>query len=351
MGFGLSFRVLSLCLLVAGCSDGAVMVAASKEPVKPVDVAIVRLGPDNIGQMAAPPPARVPSTLASAPLGDYQVGPGDALSVIVIDHPELLVPGAGTEQGYLVRRDGTFTYPFVGDVVATGRTVEDIRKDLVQRLATFFPDPQIDVRVAKYGSQRVVIGGAVGQPSIRVLEGLPLTVFDAVTSSGGLKENADVTRISLRRGGKEYRIDLDGYLADGLAANNPPLRAGDVIFVPTRKQDEAFVLGEVLRPSPVDLSRDPVTVTQAITRMGGLNLTRANASGVFVFRETNGKYTVYALDMSRPEGVLLGTRFVLRPNDVIYVTRAPLQKWNDTISRILPTINASGTAAAVEGRF
>ncbi len=317
-----------------------------------MDVQVIRLGPDNIGQMAPPSSTSVPTTLAAVPDGDYRVGPGDSLAVIVLDHPELLVPAAGAvDQGFLVRKDGTFTYPFIGDVAAGGRTIPEIRKDLLTRLATFFPDPQVDVRIAVYGSQRVVIGGAVGSPSIRIVEGLPVTLFDAVTSAGGLKEDADATRISLRRGGKEYRIDLNGYLADGLAANNPRLLAGDVVFVPTRRNDEAYVLGEVVRPSTVDLSRDPVTVTQAITRQGGLNLTRANARGVFVFREQAGKTVVYAVDMSRPEGVLLGTRFALRPNDVIYVTRSPLQKWNDTISRILPTVSATTTAAAAESRL
>lgn len=49
---------------------------------------------------------------------------------------------------------------------------------------------------------------------------------------------------------------------------------------------------------------------------------------------------VFQLDTSVPSGLLLGTRFVLEPGDVVYVLRSPLQRWNDTIVRLLPTVQA-----------
>ena len=59
--------------------------------------------------------------------------------------------------------------------------------------------------------------------------------------------------------------------------------------------------------------------------------------------------TVFQLETSSPTGLLLGTRFVLEPGDVVYVTRNPLQRWNDTISKLLPTVQATNVVAATDG--
>ena len=98
------------------------------------------------------------------------------------------------------------------------------------------------------------------------------------------------------------------------------------------------------RPDVVDLSREQITLTQAITRRGGLQQTRADARGVLVFRTDGARTLVFQLDTSNPSGLLLGTRFVLEPGDVVYVMRSPIQRWNDTISRLLPSVQAINTA-------
>ena len=68
------------------------------------------------------------------------MGVGDVLSIIVWDHPELTAPfgsfNNAREQGNVVRDDGTIYYPFVGSVLAKGRTVAELRTELSQKLAT-----------------------------------------------------------------------------------------------------------------------------------------------------------------------------------------------------------------------
>jgi polysaccharide export outer membrane protein len=122
------------------------------------------------------------------------------------------------------------------------------------------------------------------------------------------------------------------------------LAAGDLVAVPRTLVKEAYVLGEINAAAAVDLSRDTITLTQAITRQGGLQQNRADARGVFVFRAVGKDMTVYQLDVSSPTGLLLGTQFELEVRDVVYITTSPLQRWNDTISRLLPTVSAYSTA-------
>ena len=90
-----------------------------------------------------------------------------------------------------------------------------------------------------------------------------------------------------------------------------------------------------------------MTLTQALTRQGGVDGLRADARGVFVFRSVGAQMMVFQLETASPVGLLLGTRFVLEAGDVVYVSRSPLQRWNDTISRLLPTVQATAAANSI----
>ena len=342
------FLVVFTCLFaVSACTDGFVSFPVTEEAQKSMgsDVEIIRLDATNIGSFTSPARGYATAEIASGTGWDYRVGVGDTLNVIVFDHPELTMPAgpqrSAEETGFRVQSDGTFFYPFIGQVMAKGRAPEDIRAEVTERLSEYIPEPQLEVRVAAFNSQSVVVSGEVTAPSRQNLTTVPVTLIEAITASGGITEIGDGRRVSIQRGSTRYTVDLEGYLTAGIKQNNPVLRSGDVVNVPRRRAQEAYLLGQVKKPDVIDLSREPVTLTQAITRQGGLDEPRADARGVFVFRARKpGVITVFQLETRNPTGLLLGTRFVLEPSDVIYVIRSPLQKWNDSISGLLPTVQA-----------
>lgn len=317
-------------------------------------VTAILLSPGNIDRYSAPPSRSRPGTsLPGRADWAYRVGPGDVLDVVVWDHPELTSPAGinrtPEEGGLRVQSDGRFFYPYIGNVDAAGRKPEEIRADLVTQLSRFIPDPQIVVRVVRYASQAVSVTGAVGSASRQFLTEQPLTLLDAIDASGGLSENADPGRVSVRRGGQVFSVDLQDFLESGNARGNPMLIDGDVVSVPKRQLQEAYLLGQIVDPSTIDLSVDDVSLTQALTRVGGLVEDRADARGVFVFRNTSDGVQVFQLDVGSPVAFLLGTRFPLRPQDVVYVTTAPVSKWNAVISSLLPTLSAtSATLSAAD---
>lgn len=339
-----------MCIALAGlcgCSNGYVSFPVSKDQQTTLaeTTEIIRLDATNIDTFSKPARGHATARIPSGAGWDYKVGVGDTLNVIVFDHPELTLPAgpqrSAEESGFRVQKDGTFFYPFIGQVQAAGRAPEEIRADVTKRLAEYVPSPQLEVRVAAFNSQSVVVGGEVKAPNRQPLTTVPLTLIEAITSAGGITQTGDARKVSIQRGGTRYIVDLDGYLSQGISSNNPVLRSGDVVNVPLRRAEEAYLLGQIRRPDVIDLSKEPVTLTQAITRQGGIDEVRADARGVFVFRNRKpGIITVFQLETTNPTGMLLGTRFVLEPEDVIYIVRSPLQRWNDTITGLLPTVQA-----------
>ncbi|MCW1931823.1 polysaccharide biosynthesis/export family protein [Pararhodobacter zhoushanensis] len=338
--------LLCATLGLAGCSDSYLRfpVSADAQRALTEQVDIIHLNASNIASFSEPTRGYAGTALPSGRGWNYLVGTGDILSVIVFDHPELTLPEgenrSSAESGFRVQSDGTINYPFVGAVTARGRPPEQIRDDLTQRLSRFIPDPQVDVRVAAFNSQGVVVSGEVSAPNRQALTTVPLTLIEAINAAGGASDTADLRAVTVQRSGQVYPVDVQGFLRAGIVQNNPVLRNGDVVSVPRRLAQEAYLLGEVARPDAIDLSLEPVTLTQAVTRLGGLAAPRADMRGIFVFRMTEARPRVFQLDTSSPTGLLLGTRFVLEPGDVVYVVRSPLQRWNDTITRLLPSVRA-----------
>lgn len=343
------FAALLLTFVMSACSDGYIEFPTSTAEQQNLgdNVEVVVLQADNIANFARPTRGYSVTTLPSGRGWTYTVGPGDILSVIVFDHPELTLPAgpqrSAAESGFQVASDGTITYPYIGSIRASGRSAGQIREELSTRLADFIPNPQVEVRIAAYNSQSVVVSGAVEAPNRQALTSVRLSLIEAINAAGGFADDADPRIVSIQRSGRVFTIDLEGFLEGGIGQNNPVLRDGDIVNVPRRRAEEAYLLGEVARPDVVDLSREPITLTQAITRSGGLQQSRANARGVLVFRGDGDVTRVFQLDTTTPAGLLLGTRFVLEPRDVVYVLRSPLQRWNDTIVRLLPTVQAVRT--------
>ena len=341
-----SVIALMLCLGLLACSDGTseFPVTSSGQEALGDNVHLVRLNEGNIRTYGRNLPQRQPEaeTLPGPGGWNYRVAPGDILSVLVYNHPELTMPAgpdrSSVETGFRVQSDGTFFYPFLGQVQAEGMAPEEIRANLMGALAEYITDPQLEVRVAAFNSQAVNITGAVVTPQRLPVTTVPMTLLDAVNAAGGLDPQADAERVTIQRNGRAYTVDLDGFLERGIFSNNPMLGSGDVVYVPASATEEVYILGEVGRPAAIDLAGEGLSLTQVLARQGGLNELRGDARGIFVFRGNSDNMTVFQLSVESPSGFLLGTRFDLQPDDVVYVTRSPRQRWNDTISGLLPSV-------------
>jgi polysaccharide biosynthesis/export protein len=273
---------------------------------------------------------------------DYRVTPHDVLTVTVWDHPELTIPAGEFRTpeatGFAVASDGTMFFPHVGEVEVGGKTLREVRELLTRRLANVIERPQLDVRVAGFRGQRVQVTGEVVAPSTLPITDVPLRVQDALSQAKGTTPEADLRNITLTRAGKVITLDLQALYEQGDNTQNWLLQNGDVVHVPDRSRNKVFVLGEVRKPSSRVMVKGRMTLAEAIGDTEGFDPLTSNPGKVYVIRGSFERPTIYRLDASSADSLLLATQFQLEPRDVIFVSAHNLTRWNRIISQIQPTV-------------
>ncbi len=272
---------------------------------------------------------------------DYRIGPGDILSIVVWDHPELTTPAGqyrtADQAGTVVAEDGSIYYPYVGYLSVTGKTTRQIRELLANKLSKYIERVQLDVRMAVYRSKRVYVVGEVAKPGLQEITDVPMTVLEAVNRAGGFSLEADHSRVLLTRKGQIYRINIQGMYEQGQIDQNILLQDGDILNVSDRSANKIFVLGEVSKPGSLVMNKKRSTLAEALADSGYVNQDRANPRWIYVMRGDEAVPQIFHLDASSPDAMLLADRFPLEARDIIYVDAADVVRWNRVITNILPT--------------
>lgn len=293
-------------------------------------------------------PDSMAATTAESSARLYKIGPGDIVSVVVWDHPELTNPLGefrdSASAGQLVSSDGSMFFPYVGSFRIQGMTISEARQFLKKELSKVIQNPQVDVKVAAYRSQRVQVAGEVKQPGVVFIDDSVKGILEAINERGGLTEAASRRVLHLTRAGQTYRVNLAGLLSGKNGVKNVTLLPGDTLHIPDADLDRVVVLGEVRNAVPVTIGQNGLTLIEALTEAGGLDKTSSDDSGILIFRrkqETpDSKPAIYALNLGRPEGMLLASEIPLAPKDVVYVKATDFSKYNAIVNQLLPTISA-----------
>jgi polysaccharide export outer membrane protein len=308
----------------------------------------------------------------SAPLV-YTVGAGDVVEVSIWEAPPAALFGSSTFDArsgpstarvtalpeQMVASDGTINIPFAGQVAAAGRSTLQIETEIEQRLKGKAHQPQVLVRVIRNNTSNVTVVGDVNA-SMRV----PLTargerLLDALAAAGGARQPVNKTTLQVSRGGQVQALPLDTIIRD--PNQNILLQPGDVIT--SLFQPLSFtVLGATGKNEEVNFEAQGISLAQALARAGGLQDTRADAQGVFIFRfetadalESAGTATavtpdgkipvIYRVDLKNPATFFVAQDFPIQNRDVLYVSNAPaaeLQKFlNIVVSVVYPIVNVT----------
>lgn len=301
----------------------------------------------------------IPSQQTIAPaLLDYQpkpyhIGAGDSLYITVWDHPELTSPAGSQQQtlanGRLVRPDGTLFYPYIGTIKAAGMDIEQLRQAISRELAKYIDNPQVDVSVISYGSQRITLGGAFIKTDPQSVSAVPMTLAQVIGSAGVDTAQADLSNLVLTRDGHDYHINLNASSAGTRSAREIYMKPGDQLFMPYNDNQEVYVMGEVVRPQAISLRTSTLTLTQVIGRAGGLNPVTSDSKAVYVIRGAaniqNEPATVFHLNARSPAAFSLADDFEMHSGDVVFVGPSGVTEWNRVLAQLLPLSGIANSAA------
>lgn len=332
----------------------------STEPQQQIDVPITDINLELLRRMNSAAEAQSEASAESLGLfgkpSAYKIGPGDVLQITVWDHPELAAAAGQVTQvnrpadavpGFLVDEEGNVQFPYAGTLHVAGKDSAAVQRELHAKLSEVFLKPEVTVRIASFRAAQVYIDGEVHTPGAQQINDIPMSLTEAINRAGGVTSNADTGRVSLTRGGVTYPINVADLIAHGRNPSNIYLKNGDMLHIPSRDDNGIFLMGEVNHPATIMPMKDGrLTLSQAVSLAGSLNLNTADAAQLFVIRDArSAKPQIYHLDATSPVSMLLANQFELQPNDVVYVDNNGLVRFNRVLSLLLPAINAGVTSA------
>ena len=121
----------------------------------------------------------------------YTIGIGDQISVTIWGLPDIFpINNVSADQNLRrVDANGNIFFPYAGLVKAQGKTQDELRKALTDKLSKYFTDPQIDVTIARFNSQQVFVLGEVTKPIKINITDIPISLSNAIGESLGLNTN------------------------------------------------------------------------------------------------------------------------------------------------------------------
>ena len=266
---------------------------------------------------------------------EYILGSADSVSLNLTDTDDL----DGT---YLIDQDGMIDLPFVGRIKIGDLTINEAQNILMQIVKKFYKNPDLQIEVIEFNSSKVYIVGAVRNQITINLDQKPIRLIEAAIQANFNPSAADKlygTKGILRRDNQVYKINLDNTFKSTDERENFYLKKDDVIFI-DRNSDAIHVFGEITKPG-IYFPNMNYSLTELIST-SGLNQITANAKKVFVIREKYNSFLevdVFQLDIRNPVNLIVGRKFKLQANDIVFVPPAEIVKWNRTISLLLPQTN------------
>lgn len=289
------------------------------------------------------------------------IGSGDVLEVNIWEAPPATLFGSGSVDSrspsavratalpeQMVDRDGFITVPFAGRILAAGQSAQAVEAEIARKLKGKANQPEALVRTVRNASSTVTVVGEVAASTRMPLTAGGEKLLDALAAAGGVRQPVSKMTLQVTRGTTFQSLPLDVVIRD--PKQNVPLRAGDVVTA--IYQPLSFVaLGATGKNEEINFEAQGISLAQALARVGGLQDSRSDPRGLFIFRfepenalawpkqpvttTPDGQVpVVYRIDLRNPNSFFVMQNFPISNKDVVYVSNAPaaeLQKFLNLI--------------------
>ncbi|EUC14741.1 polysaccharide biosynthesis/export family protein [Paraburkholderia hospita] len=341
------------CSAIPTSGPSAAQVDRASQPSNPLGIQIVDVSDDvarklyaerSIGEFAA--------TLGDGTQFRQQLGIGDTVDISIWEAPPATLFGAteleskaGASGSHVtalpdqtIDGDGMINVPFAGQIKASGRTPTQLQRDIVERLKHIAHDPQVLVKLSRNATSYVTVVGDVASSNRMALSARGERVLDALAAAGGVRQPVDKITIQVTRGNTVASMPLATVIRD--PQQNVPLHAGDVVTA--LFQPFSFTaLGATGKNEEVNFEAQGITLAQALARSGGLQDSRSDAQGLFIFRFEDAKAlqwpvspvrttvdgkvpVVYRVNLRDPNSFFVAQSFMMDNKDLLYVSNAPV---------------------------
>lgn len=140
------------------------------------------------------------------------------------------VSSPNTEKNYLVDASGNIDFPVLGELNTTGKTLEDFKSELVEKISSYVKNPNISVKLANF---KVTILGEVNRPGQYTIPDIQPSILNAIGLAGDLTIYGKRNNVMLVRNenGKITKQRVDLMDPDFINSSAFLLKQGDVIYV------------------------------------------------------------------------------------------------------------------------
>ena len=283
---------------------------------------------------------------ASSDQASGEIGPGDILSVAVLD-PSGNLFGSSSGNGQSVRSgntalpplvvsaDGTVTVPFAGAVRVAGMSASEASAAIRRALAGKVANPQVVVSVSENTFNTVTVLGEVKTPGRAPLGVNTDRLIDAIAAAGGASRPTDDILVRVQRAGQAYTAPLAVVTSN--FDENIRLARGDQVNLVFRPRRFA-TFGAFGVVAQTEMGAGPLSLAGALSKVGGLDTNSANARSVLVFRferpeiaailglpqnpTVRGVPVVYRVNLEEGAGLFTANNFEIQADDILYVPRS-----------------------------
>lgn len=169
----------------------------------------------------------------------YKIGVGDQIAVTIWGLPEIFpINNISADQNLRrVDANGNIFFPYAGLTQAQGKTQDELRNTLTNRLSEYFTNPQIDVTIARFNSQQIFVLGEVTKPIKLNITDIPISLSNAIGESFGLNTNtAEASEVFIIR---QNNLGVDPLIfhadlknpSNFIEAGNFYLKNNDIVYV------------------------------------------------------------------------------------------------------------------------
>lgn len=165
--------------------------------------------------------------------GEYIMSPGDKLMITVTGYEEYSSNPTQPESAYIVRPDGRISFPLVGTIDTTDKTVGQFTEELRTKLSEYLVNPDVSVNLIQWGTTRVFVLGEVNKAGLYELN-KSHRVLDAIGAANGFTKDAAKKKVFLIRDGDEKKttqLNFNDYLTKGDLKQNVVLHEGDCLYL------------------------------------------------------------------------------------------------------------------------